>query len=70
MIQDALKDLTKRQLEELREKIDKELQTCAVCGNEGALYYLITRKGIRASIYLDKPCFEKYRLPESRAKNE
>jgi hypothetical protein len=63
-----LSAFTRRQLEELRERIDRELLSCAIDGREGAEAYLISKKGTRASILLCKPCFERLRLPEMRAK--
>ena len=74
MIDDALKGLTRRQLEDLQTKIALELQSCAICEAEGADHYLISgskksvgKAHIRGSILLCKPCFERVRLPESRA---
>lgn len=71
---DALKAMTKRQMEELRERLDKELQSCSICGSEGAEAYTVskstrgeTKTHIKASLLLCKPCFERIRLPESRA---
>lgn len=58
--------MTRRQMEELRTKLDIELQSCVIDGREGAEPYAIARKGNRASIMLCKPCFERLRLPEGR----
>ena len=65
-----LKSLTRRQLEDLRESIDKELQSCVVDGREGAELYRISKRGQRASIMLCLPCFEKLRLPELRSSED
>jgi hypothetical protein len=63
---DVLKGLTKAQLLELREQLDRELVTCLLCGNIGALVYRLTsRAGTKAKLPLCLPCFEKHRLPES-----
>jgi hypothetical protein len=67
MIDDALKDMTRRQLEDLQARIEKELRSCTLCGNEGATPYSIVHDGTRASMLFCKPCFEKHRLPEGRA---
>ena len=74
LLADALKSMTRRQMEELRSRLDKELQSCILCGTEGAIPYVITRnnrtKGAsaaRATVLLCVPCFEKIRLPEGRA---
>lgn len=66
-IDDALEAMTRRELEALQEKIDRQLQSCVIDGREGAETYVVSRQGTRASIRLCKPCFEKLRLPESRA---
>lgn len=68
-IDDPIKDLTKRQLEDLAERIQRELQTCIACGNIGAEPHLVRppRKGTPASLLICPPCFEKHRLPPSRA---
>ncbi len=62
-----LSGFTRRQLEDLRDKIDKELVSCVIDGREGAETYSISRRGTRAAIQLCLPCFERLRLPESRA---
>lgn len=64
---DALKGLTRKQLEELQVRIERELRSCTLCGTEGAEAYAVSRKGTRASLLLCKPCFERHRLPEGRA---
>jgi hypothetical protein len=64
---DALAGLTRKQLEDLRTKIDLELRSCVIDGREGAEPYRITKKGTKASIMLCVPCFEKFRLPELRS---
>lgn len=69
-IDDALKGLTRRQLEDLRERLEKELQQCTVCGTEGAVAYTVSKKGVRASMLFCKPCFERHRLPEGRVVDE
>jgi hypothetical protein len=66
-IEDALKGLTRRQLEDLQARIEKELQACTLCGIEGAEAYNVTRHGTRASMLFCKPCFERHRMPETRA---
>jgi hypothetical protein len=64
---DVLAGLTRRQLQELAAKIDRQLQACAIDGREGAEPYRIRRGNVDASILLCKPCFERLRLPASRA---
>lgn len=72
-IEDALKGLTRRQLEDLHEQIERELRTCVVCGCEGASPFRVTGKAIgtnnavRASMLFCKPCFERHRMPVTRA---
>lgn len=66
-IEDALKGLTRRQLEDLQAQIERELQACTLCSAEGAEPYNVGRHGVRASMLFCKPCFEKHRLPETRA---
>lgn len=72
VILDALKGLTKRQMEDLAAALAKELQECVLCGTEGAEFYLVRPRrreaGERATMLFCVPCFEKHRLPESRAK--
>ena len=69
-IDDALKGMTRKQLEELRERVELELQSCVLCGSEGAASYHVrggrAAKGAMAAMLFCKPCFEKYRLPETR----
>lgn len=67
MNEDPLAGLTRRQLEQIKVRVDRQLQSCAIDGREGAEPYVISRKGVRASIMLCTPCFEQLRLPESRA---
>ena len=74
-IEDALKGLTRRQLEELRTKLDKELQECTICHSEGAEKYNVVgfghqRGNIKAAMLFCKPCFEKYRQPFSRGQEK
>jgi hypothetical protein len=72
-LRDALKDLPRRELEDLRDEIDRELVKCAACGNEGARPLAVrfrpggARATIDASIPFCLPCVEKHRLPASRA---
>ena len=71
-LRDALKDLSRRELEELKTEVERELVGCAVCGNEGARPLTVRFKPgkgsmISASIPFCQPCVEKHRLPESRA---
>jgi transcription elongation factor Elf1 len=67
VIEDALKGLTRRQLEELQERIIRELRTCTVCGTEGAEAYTVSNRHAKVSMLFCKPCFERHRLPEGRA---
>jgi hypothetical protein len=60
---DVLAGLTRRQLQELAAKIDRQLQACAIDGREGAEPYRIRRGNVAATILLCKPCFERLRLP-------
>ena len=73
-IDDALSSLTRRDLERLREEIDKRLVACTICGSDGAEAVRVTASkrfgtggGVGATLLICKPCFEKHRLPEGRA---
>lgn len=66
-VDDALKNLTRRELEELRRRIDRELVVCMTCGNEGAEMVKARRGRVDAALPVCRPCFERYRLPEGRA---
>jgi hypothetical protein len=68
----ALKGMTRRQLEDLGDKIARELRACTLCGIEGASPFRVIAtggglRGNKASLLLCMPCFEKHRLPEGRA---
>ena len=71
-IADALTSMTRRELEELRTAIDRQLVECMLCGSEGAVPYMVRTAGkaavSRAAFMLCKPCFEKHRLPEIEAR--
>lgn len=69
LVDDTLAGLTRRQLEDLQEKIAKELQSCVIDGREGAIAYRVTSHSATASLMLCKPCFERYRLPKTAAKS-
>ena len=68
---DALNGMTKRQLEDLRVRIDRRLQACAIDGNDGAIPVRATSrigKGTVAfALLLCPACIERHRLPEGRA---
>ena len=72
-VDDALDSLTRHDLERMQERIAKRLQTCLVCGGDGAeaLRLVPARHfgsgGTTASLMVCRPCFEKHRLPEGRA---
>ncbi len=70
-IKDALDGLSARELEHMRDLIDKRLAVCAICESDGAFPYRVAapeaRGKARASLMLCPACFEKHRLPESRA---
>ena len=71
-VDDALDSLTRHDLERMQERIAKRLQTCLVCGGDGAeaLRLVASRhfgSAATASLMVCKPCFEKHRLPEARA---
>jgi len=67
MMDDALKSLTRRQLEDLQRKIERELKACILCGSEGATAYSVWHRNTsKASLQLCRPCFEKHRLPAGR----
>ena len=70
-IDDALDSMPARDLERLRERIDRRLQSCAIDGNDGAIACRVTAKitGNTTSftLLLCRGCIEKNRLPESRA---
>lgn len=73
MIDDPLKGLTKRQMEDLKERLERELQVCIACGNVGAVPARISLRfpgakgSSNASIKICMACFEKNRLPDARA---
>lgn len=64
---EAIKGLSKRQLEELADAVARELQACTLCGTEGARSYVVQATGFKVSMLFCKPCIEKNRLPEARA---
>lgn len=68
-VDDALDGLTRRELEELRGKIEKRLLTCVIDGNDGAVPVRCTTKSPAAvfTLLLCPACIERNRLPESRA---
>jgi len=63
---DALDGMTARDLEHLRELIDRRLVACVLCGADGATHYRVSHKGAVASMAFCPACFEKYRLPDTR----
>jgi hypothetical protein len=65
----VLKELTRRELEDFRDRIERELRSCAICSHEGARPAKVQRAGIYASIAICDPCFTRFRLPESRAED-
>ena len=73
-IDDALDGLPARELERLRARIDKRLQSCFHCGNDGATPVSAsvrhgTQKGSRMTFLMCPACIERHRLPESRAED-
>lgn len=65
-LSDALKALSKTELEKLREEVEAQLLGCLLCGNEGAELYRITNRNdprLRATLLLCRKCFELHRLP-------
>lgn len=69
---DVVDGLSARDAERLRELLDQRLKVCAIDGFDGADLYLVRKSGRagdreRASILLCPACFERHRLPESRA---
>ena len=68
---DALNGLTKRQLEDLRTKVEKRLLACSIDGNDGAIPVRATAKlrgsSVRFALLLCPACIERLRLPESRS---
>lgn len=66
-IRDALDGMSARDLEGLREMIDRRLVTCLACGSDGAFRYRVTSHGLSASLPLCLGCFEKHRLPAKRS---
>jgi hypothetical protein len=68
-IDDALDGFSARELETLRTKIDQRLQSCLVCGADGASPVRAEQPetGARISLMLCPACVERNRLPESRA---
>jgi hypothetical protein len=70
-VEDALKGMTRRQMEEMRATLERELRSCSLCGTEGASTFRViatsgSLRGQRASLRMCLPCFEKNRLPEGR----
>ena len=71
-IDDALNSLTRRDLERMREQIEKRLVACTLCGGDGAEAVRVsgTKRwggGVDAALMICRPCFEKHRLPRGRA---
>ncbi len=70
-IDDALDGLPARELERLRARIDKRLQACAICGQDGAIACRVDTKlgggPARFAILLCRRCIEANRLPEGRS---
>lgn len=73
-IDDALDGLPARDLERLRARIDKRLQACVICHQDGAIASTVTAKldgaSTRFALLLCRRCIEGNRLPESRAGGE
>jgi len=68
-LEDALDGLSAREIEALRAKIDKRLQACVLCDNDGAIpvHCTMRRKGARFTLLMCVPCIERHRLPELRS---
>lgn len=66
-VEAALEGMSRRDLEDLAARITRQLQSCTLCGREGAETYSIARRNTKGSIVLCRPCFEQHRLPEGRA---
>jgi transcription elongation factor Elf1 len=68
-LSEAIKSLTRRQLQELQKQIEKELLSCIFCGTEGAVRHSLKpiqrSSGNPVVVLVCKPCFEKFRLPMS-----
>jgi hypothetical protein len=66
-IQEALDGLSTRDLERMRELIDRRLVQCVICNEDGAINYRVIHKGVKASLAICPACFEKHRTPEGRS---
>lgn len=66
---DALDGMDRRRLEEIKAKIEKRLQSCTLCGNDGAIPVRArtSNPSIDFSLMICRPCIEKERLPEKRS---
>jgi uncharacterized Fe-S cluster-containing radical SAM superfamily protein len=67
----ALKGMTRTQLEEAKALIEAELQSCVICGSEGADRYVCRRstKGaspahMEGALLLCAKCWETHRTPK------
>lgn len=74
-IDDALDGLPARDLERLKARIERRLQACVICGQDGAVSCRVTTKGLSTSsatfaLLLCPKCIETHRLPEGRADRE
>lgn len=72
-IDDALDGLPARDLERLKARIEKRLQACAICGNDGAIpchtRAKLTGNDTLFSLLLCRACIERHRLPVARAED-
>ncbi|MGV0985082.1 MAG: hypothetical protein ACOYB2_11035 [Limnohabitans sp.] len=70
-VKDALDGMSAKQLERMRELIDRRLASCVIDGTDGAVPVRCTAKmnanSLTFTLLLCPACIEKHRLPESRS---
>jgi hypothetical protein len=66
-VKEALDGLSARELEQLREQIDRRLAVCIIDGADGALPVRAISKSVAFTLMLCPACIERYRTPEGRS---
>jgi hypothetical protein len=72
-VDDALDGLPARDLERLKERIERRLRACVIDGQDGAIACRVSaklgasRSDVRFTLLLCPACIEAHRLPEGRA---
>jgi len=71
-IEQALDGLDAREVRELYRLAEKRLQTCVLCGSDGAnairIFWKAGRDGKQAALLLCPACIERHRLPAGEGK--